>query len=528
MGCFLISQSLSGFPIETDILKLLPETRTDPLTERAYRQFETASGRKVVFLIASESAEEAAVSSESFYQSMLDSGLFEKISYKVDPERAKKTYEVYFPHRQALLSDEQRRALLEEQSERITSQATKSLLSPISTGSANLVNDPLFTFTEFLRELQSQGAAFTIDGELLRAEKDGVNSVVLVGVLKENAFSMTAQARFKDFYQTAKRIAESQGSDVQVLSAGVIHHAIAGTDSARHDISTIGVGSLVGVVVLVLVAFRSVGPLLVSAIPIVVGCVCALAVCVLIFDKVHLFTLVFGSSLIGVSIDYSFHYFSERLGAGASWDPRQGLKNIFPGVTLGLVTSLAAYLAMAIAPFSGLQQIALFSTVGLTAAYLTVILWYPGLLPHAARSTRPLTLEVAQQYISCWPEGKLLKQKAVFALACCAMTAFLASHLQVDDNVRALQDSPPGVLAEEELVKEIVGTSSGSQFFVVRGSSADSVLVDEETLTILLDEQVQKGALKRYRAISKVLPSAARQMENYSLLRDQVLSLIHI
>lgn len=523
LGCFLISHSMNGLPLETNILKLLPNATTDPLTEEAYRKFETASGRKTVFMVGGESLDKTRTAAELLHLDLVDSGLFSEVSYKVDPERARKTYEVYLPHRQSLLSQEQRQALSGGQPERIVSQAMKSLMSPISAGSANLANDPLFTFTEFLKELQGQGMTLSIEEDVLIGQLDDRQFVIIIGVLKDNAFSMAAQVRFSQFFEAAKRSIDSQFPGTDILSAGVIHHAIAGTNSARHDISTIGVGSLLGLLVLMLVAFRSLGPLLASAVPILAGCLAALTVSVIIFDKVHLFTLVFGSSLIGVSIDYSFHYLSERLSAGESWDPKHGLSKIFPGITLGLLTSVAAYLSMAIAPFSGLQQIAVFSTVGLIAAYLTVVLWYPVMLFKPTASYRPPTLRLSERYVTSWSRLQPRIVGLISIAACGVMLVFVTFKLPVDDDIRALQDSPPSVLREENLVKEIVGTNSGSQFFVVQGAGENEVLAREEALTTLLDQQISAGSLSRYRAISKVLPSPTRQRENYSLLRKQIL-----
>ena len=52
------------------------------------------------------------------------------------------------------------------------------------------------------------------------------------------------------------------------------------------------------------------------------GIVCALAVTMLVFGKLHLLTLVFGASLIGEAVDYSIQYFVVYLGAGRDWDAR--------------------------------------------------------------------------------------------------------------------------------------------------------------------------------------------------------------
>lgn len=524
MAAYLVGRMMMGFPIETNILALLPETQKDPLTEQAYRQFETATGRKTVFLVGSADTQEAKAAAGLFFGEMERSGLFNDISFRVDSKRAENTYQVYAPHRQSLLSVAQREALLDGQPERIVGEALKSLTSPVSmTGSAGLAKDPLFTFTEFLRELQSQAGTFVIDEDMLLAKGEAKQYVILVGALQDNAFSITAQSRFKTFYDRARTDLQREHPEVELLSAGVIHHAIAGTDSARSDISTIGLGSVLGLIVLILIAFRSPVPLMISAVPLLGGFIAALTLCIIAFGNVHLFTLVFGSSLIGVSIDYSFHYLAERQSAGSAWNPEEALHNIFPGITLGLVTSLAAYLALAVAPFSGLQQIAVFSAAGLTAAYVTVVLWYPLFFRAGTPRREPITFRLSRSYVALWDRYRPKHWAALFLVFALPTEGYLALHLRADDNIRALQNSPQRILAEENQVKEIVGTSSGTQFFVVRGASVDEVLTTEEKLTVLLDESIKRGALKRYRALSKVLPSPSRQRQNYALLREQVL-----
>ena len=143
--------------------------------------------------------------------------------------------------------------------------------------------------------------------------------------------------------------------------------------SAKKEISVIGLGSLVGLLLLVLLTFRSLRPLTLIVLTVVSGCIFALAITLAVFGFVHLFTLVFGASLIGVSVDYSFHYAAEDAFGGQDWTPDKGLRNIFAGITLGLLTSVLAYLALTVAPFPGLQQLALFSSAGLLGAYLTLI-----------------------------------------------------------------------------------------------------------------------------------------------------------
>ena len=55
--------------------------------------------------------------------------------------------------------------------------------------------------------------------------------------------------------------------------------------------------------------FRSLLPLLLSLSSIAIGVGSAVLVSVWFFNSVHILTIVFGASLIGIVVDYSLHYF---------------------------------------------------------------------------------------------------------------------------------------------------------------------------------------------------------------------------
>jgi predicted exporter len=104
----------------------------------------------------------------------------------------------------------------------------------------------------------------------------------------------------------------------EVIQAGVVLHAAAAGRQASREIHTIGVGSLVGIVLLTWLTFRSVKPIALIVLAIGIGFLGALSVCWLLFGRIHLLTLVFGASLIGVAQDYGIYFLCHRLGA----DPR--------------------------------------------------------------------------------------------------------------------------------------------------------------------------------------------------------------
>jgi predicted exporter len=250
------------------------------------------------------------------------------------------------------------------------------------------------------------------------------------------------------------------------------------------------------------------------ALSLLVGCAAALSVTAWVFGQVHLITLVFGASLVGVAEDYGIHYFASR--QGQPWaQPRGLLRELLPGLLLALLTSVLAYLAMGMAPFPGLRQMAVFSSVGLLAAMLTVVCWFPWLDRGVVGSSRFAVAVSAS--LQRWPRlavsGRACAVYAVLAVLC----ALGLMQLRTNDDVRQLQNSPPELLASQRQLSSLLGVASPAQFFLVRGAGAEELLQREEALKGRLDALVREGRLAGYSAVSDWVPSAARQRADAAL-----------
>jgi predicted exporter len=227
---------------------------------------------------------------------------------------------------------------------------------------------------------------------------------------------------------------------------------------------------------------------------------------------------VFGASLIGVSIDYTFHYLAEQYLADSAWRPRIGLQRILPGITLGLITSVVAYLALTIAPFPGLKQLAVFSAAGLIGAFLTLLLgarWFP--VAHG-RSRRSLLLRFSAAYVALWGQMSRLRRTSIAVVI--FLTALVCiSQLEVDDNVSVLQARPENLRLQEESIADILGSIPSNTFVLLRATSDDEVLELEQTVRVGLDEMIATEALYGYLAVSQSVPSRQRQERSIAAYR---------
>src|SRR6185295_2728830 len=125
----------------------------------------------------------------------------------------------------------------------------------------------------------------------------------------------------------------------ELLVTGVPLFAATNAQRAQFEVSTVGTGSMIAVILLFLITFRSARPLLLATLAIGTGLLVAFTVSIWLFDRVHLLTFVFGATLIGVSDDYALHYLCDAF-RSPNWNPRDATRRVLPGLALGLATTL--------------------------------------------------------------------------------------------------------------------------------------------------------------------------------------------
>ena len=400
----------SSVPIESNILKLLPENQQDPMVEQAFQQISSSMSEQVVFIISAPDIEKAMTATDAFEKKLnqrtfsSQPTLFKQVQGKINASTQSQWSDFYFRHRAQLLTQQQKETLTHSPDSR-AQYVIQSLYNPFSgVTAAELSMDPFLLFRDYISAVGVQSSNFVLKEGYLTAQSNEQTHILVTATLAGSPYSLAIQEQLPDL-DSIEREVEKQ-FDIKVQHTGVVFYANYGTESAKSEISTIGLGSLAGVILLVWLTFRSAIPLALSLLSISTGLLVALASTVAIFGKVHLFSLVFGASLIGVSIDYSFHYLTDRLAAGNQWQSDKGLKHILVAITLGLITSLIGYLGLLVAPFPGLQQLALFSSIGLIAAYASVVCWYPVLAAKPSQE-RPLPLsKLWHAWLSIWNNQK--------------------------------------------------------------------------------------------------------------------------
>ncbi len=503
-------------PIDSDILAMLPRDADDRVLADATERIASASARQMVVLLGAPDAAQAKVAEQRFRQSLAAQERAHALPFVATGSAADwfpRAQAFYSAHRDGLLTSAQRTQLQNASTDELAQAALASLFGPMGTPRmTEWRQDPLGLWPQWWQARAADSGLRVGDDGLLEA--GGRYWAALTFETRASAFRLDGEPVIGTALDHAAVSAHAAVPSLRILHAGVPLHAEAAAVQANREINTIGWGSLAAVLLLVFLAFRSLRPILLVAASLLIGCATALSVTAWVFGEVHLLTLIFGASLVGVAEDYGIHWFASRQGVPAErrWSL---LRHLLPGLWLALLTSAAAYLALGLAPFPGLRQMALFSVVGLAAAFMTVICGFPWLDGGRVRETR--FSRAIGGSLARWPRVRGNAVWGVVGLVTLAAIVGGAWQLRGDDDLRSLQSSPPELMAQQIEIAGLLGMPSPAQFYLVRGADAEQVLQREEALTRRLRGLADAGIIRGHRAVSDWLPSRRQQADDARL-----------
>lgn len=275
----------------------------------------------------------------------------------------------------------------------------------------------------------------------------------------------------------------------------------------QREASWIGMVDSIGLMLLLLIAYRSWRTPLFGVLPLASAGLAGLGAVALLFDGVHGITVAFGFTLIGVVQDYPIHLFSHQRAGISPW---ANARAIWPTLATGVASTCIAYVTFLFSGVDGLQQLAVFTIAGLGVAALTTRFLLPGLIDPAPRdpaaSPRLATLWKAVARVPR-PRAWQLASLAVLAIG---VIAFAPGTFWQND-LSKLTPVPADALARDAHLREELGAPDVRYLLAVRGANAEEALQRVEALHPKLDALIERKAVAGYDSAARLLPSAATQ-----------------
>ena len=267
---------------------------------------------------------------------------------------------------------------------------------------------------------------------------------------------------------------------------------------------------------LLFVAYRSWKAPLFGALPLASGGLAGLGAVALAFDAVHGITVAFGFTLIGVAQDYPLHCFSHQRPGLSPWD---NVRALWPTLGTGVVATCIAYLTFLVSGVDGLQQLAVFTIVGLAVAALSTRFLLPALLDPSPRdpaaSARLGRLWTA---LARWPRPRAgwFAAAALVALA----VAWLAPADTWENDLSKLTPAPAELVARDARLRDDLGAPDVRYMATVRGGDVQEALRKSEALLPVLAGLREAGAIDGFDLAARYLPSVATQRSRQAALPD--------
>ncbi|WP_204126959.1 MMPL family transporter [Pseudomonas ogarae] len=499
----------NGAPLSANLMELVPGTSPDALELIAEQRMQEPLNREVLVLVGHTDRQQAITLAQTLGEQWQASGLFDKVQWTLQADLPALRRQL-LDGRLAMLSAADRQQLI-EQPEAFIQQRVQALFDPFSGFSLVPNQDDWLGLTGRIQNSQPQRGAikFDIGSGALVADADGKSWVMLRARAQGNAFDMNLPLQVAELLQHSRdQAAQAQG---QLLAASGLLYAASGQQQASREITWVGGGATVGILLLLLLAFRRLRVWL-AFVPVLVGMLFGAVACVALFGRMHVMTLVLGSSLIGVAVDYPLHYLSKSWSL-KPWRSWPALRLTLPGLSLSLATTCIGYLALAWTPFPALTQIAIFSAAGLVGAYLTAVCLLPALLKGA--DLRPAQwplrlceclLQTRQALLARVPTPVLL----VLLLSFCAGGLW---HLTTKNDIRQWIGTPQHLTDEARDIARITGFQPTSQFFLIRADDQAQLLERQTALNERLDQLIGLEKLQGYLSLNQLVSPPAEQQK---------------
>lgn len=519
---------------ETNILKAIFSSKSDNLLIDLSSRFSA----KINIIVESNDFEKAEEVSKTIYAKI------DKTKMKSSDANITEIIEEYEKYHNNLLSNQTRKYLINKQYDKVEENAYEALYNPIIPPVGSIEDDPFLLLTDFVMNLNKNSQAPSNFTPIQLNDK--YYSLIMLDVDKELALSPTVlNKEVKKLVDLQKEFSKN-GTKVYLTGAPI--HSYFASSHSIFEINLICILSTLFVIGLVFWYFGSLFPLIPIGLSIGLGIYAGYCMTALVFRNIHILTFVFSTTLIGVCVDYSLHYFV-ALKEGKTGT--EVIKDIFKSLTVSLITTVSAFLILLFADFILLRQISIFTITGLVTVYGIVVLWYP-LLEKIGLDYKPdntNSLDARQNFsllgresergveLNKYNMNSLLsrifnthetvhasKHLVIFAskprltaqLLSCLIAILLIIglfHTHFDDNIKNMYTPPKTLLKAEKLFTEIAGTNGDTSIFVVKGNNLEDLLQKEEEIANMLNGT-------EYQALSKYVPSEKRQKSNQTLRKE--------
>ena len=475
--------------IDSDLFNLVPKSLSMDSVKKADDKMLSVTSQNAFILVANEDFDRARRVAVEVYEALEDSENFESVSLYNDVGSMSEITDFLYKYRWNLLDEKTADLILDPSGSGAEDFAMEALskayggftMLPLD----NLDSDP-FLLTEYnlqhyLSAVQNAGTAMSVKDGVLASKFEGKWYVMIRLILSRRGAKLASKNNaITEIYSVCDTVGRDDENTSFVFS-GTPFHSHESSNSASREISIIATVSLLVVIILLIFIFRSPKPLLFSVASILISIGIAFLTTISVFHKMHVITLVFGTSLIGSCIDYSLHFFTHWAGNTELKSSFEIRNHIFSGLLMAIISTGICFAILLFAPFTILKQMSLFCLSGLISSFLTTIAIYPYIrLPEKRGNIR---FTAAFSKVIAKMEQKWVGRTVITLLFVFALLSISICHknVKIKNNLLTLYDMKGQLLQDEITASQVIQYTPGG-WYIVSGRTEDEALENEENL----------------------------------------------
>ncbi|MBR0032181.1 MAG: MMPL family transporter [Treponema sp.] len=503
--------------VDADFNNMMPENSQNKAAKISDRNITTSSGKSLFVLVGHEDFAKAKAMSEVVYNEFVKyPSKFREVTLYSDYSDVTEVADFVHEWRFNVLSPSTQSELeTEEKAQEFAYDALSKVYSGFTLSGIDKIGEDPFLLDE--RNTADYLAAVADSGTAMRP-KDGVLAnfcdgkwyvLVRTELTDEGALLASKKSAVPLIYKICLPL---ETDEIHFVFYGVSFHSHKSSSSAMSEASVISAVSLTIVAIMLLFTFRSVIPIIGSIISIIISMGIAFCLTHAIFGRMHITTILFGTSLIGSSIDYSLHYFINWKGRPDLDTAAKIRRHLFSGLVLSLVSTEICYGLLVFAPFEMLKQMATFSFAGILSSFLTATGLFTLIkLPPVEKRDVP----VLRKLNFSIPHKKIVSA-AVTALVIIVSLGTIIAH---KENFKIKNDLyklyvPKGRLLDDTLLAYKVLNFEQDSWLILSGETEQELLELEEEIAPLIPDT--------YICTSRFIPSIKAQKKSLEASKNLV------
>ncbi len=377
----------------------------------------------------------------------------------------------------------------------------KTIVSPTGFGAGKyILKDPLSLVPRFLKKLES----FQLDKNFTLYKshiftKDKKHILAFVDPLYSS--KNTKQNRLL-IEKVDTYLQNSIPEDVHAEYYGGTAVAVANANRVQKDIITTISIAVILLLLLFVFIFKNIKVLAVLFFPVVLGVGISIVLLSFMYATISAIALGVGAILIGISIDFSLHYFSHvRYGHS----PKDIIKDISDPVIMSSLTTASAFLCLNVVNSEALNQLGLFAGMSVMASSILVLIILPLIFKRKVNVQPKQHNTVIDRFAGY--EFHKNKYWIIGVIVLTVVFSIAGKSITFDADIANLNYLPKELAQAEKNLKSISSEAASAIYVVTDGATFNEALNKLEGHTQLFQDLENEGIIASLSTVNSLLVS---------------------